>query len=182
MPLEISIEERRALAGLIARIAARDLQLAEHALACGALAATLARMLDLPERSIARASILGALHEVGILGVAAQPADAGSDLERQARLRAATVELIEAEPALAPFASDAGTLFDDVVPTIEARIVVVADIYDALTRHLPGVAGLGKRGALDVLTALAGPRIDADVVHALIFSQRRTLRRRDVSA
>jgi HD-GYP domain-containing protein (c-di-GMP phosphodiesterase class II) len=184
MPLEISIDERRALAALVARIAARDLQLAEHALACGALSATLARMLDLPEASIARASILGTLHEVGTLAEgagAATPACERRFLEQQGRLRAATVELVRGEPALARFAADAGTLFDDVVPGIEARIVVVADIYDALMRHMPGVAGLGKRGALDVLASLAGPRVDADVVHALIFSQRRP-QTRDVSA
>jgi HD-GYP domain-containing protein (c-di-GMP phosphodiesterase class II) len=183
MPLDISSEERRALAELIARIAARDLQLAEHALACGALSATLARMLDLPERRIARASILGTLHEVGSLARIddADLAETGAPT-RQRRLRAATVGIIAGEPALAKFAEPAGTLFDDVVPSIEARIVVVADIFDAIVRHMPGVAGLSKRGALDVLASLSGPRVDADVVQALIFSQRRTIRRADVSA
>jgi HD-GYP domain-containing protein (c-di-GMP phosphodiesterase class II) len=183
MPLEISIEERRALAAFIARLAARDLQLAEHALACGALSATLARMLDLPEARIARASILGTLHEVGTLtpGPEPPPPFERGFLEYQGRLRAATVALVGAEPALARFATDAGTLFDDVVPSLEARIVVVADIHDAIVRQMPGVAGLGKRSALDVLAALAGPRVDPEVVHALIFSQRRS-KSRDVSA
>jgi HD-GYP domain-containing protein (c-di-GMP phosphodiesterase class II) len=185
MPLDISGDERRALAGLVARIARRDLQLAEHALACGALSATLARMLDLPERGIARASILGTLHEAGSLAHAGDPDD--GDLpapwpERQRLLRAATVRLIGDEAVLAEFAEPAGTLFDDVVPSIEARIVVVADIFDAIVRSMPGVEGLGKRGALDVVSALTGPRVDDDVVQALIFSQRRTIRRTDVSA
>jgi len=185
MPLDISSDERRALAGLIARIAGRDLQLAEHALACGALSATLARMLDLSERHIARASILGTLHEVGSLATTPTP-DAGVPPapwpERQRLLRAATVQLIAGKPALAEFAEPAGTLFDDVVPTIEAKIVVVADIFDAITRQMPGIEGLGKRGAVDVVSKLVGPRIDADVVQALIFSQRRSVRRTDVSA
>jgi HD-GYP domain-containing protein (c-di-GMP phosphodiesterase class II) len=185
MPLDISSDERRVLAGLIARIAGRDLQLAEHALACGALSATLARMLDLPDRRIARASILGTLHEVGSLAHGDDPDDVESRAawpERQRRLRAATVRLIGDEPVLAEFAEPAGTLFDDVVPSIEARIVVVADIFDAIVRSMPGIEGLGKRGALDVLSALAGPRVDGEVVQALIFSQRRTIRRTDVSA
>jgi HD-GYP domain-containing protein (c-di-GMP phosphodiesterase class II) len=184
MPLEISIEERRAAASLLARLATRDRRLAEHALACGALAATLARMLDLPEAGIARASILGTLHEVGMLAELERPPAhvTSTPLEHQRGLRSATLVFLRAEPALARFADDAGTLFDDVVPAIEARIVVVADIYDALTRHLPGVAGLTKRGAVDVLKSLAGPRVDPDVVHALIFSQRRGQRQSDVSA
>jgi len=184
MPLEISTEERRAIASLLARLAARDPRLAEHALSCGALAATLARMLDLPEAGIARASILGSLHEVGMLAELERPSAhvTSTPLEHQRGLRSATVALLLAEPALARFADDAGTLFDDVVPAIEARIVIVADIYDALTRHLPGVAGLTKRGALEVLKSLAGPRVDADVVDALIFSQRRAQRQNDVSA
>ena len=185
MPLEISDEERRALATLVARLAGRDRRLAEHSLSCGALSATLSRMLELTSRQIAAASILGTLHEVGLLAPAGDaPGDATETAtpESQRRLRRQTVALLSADPALARYAEPAGTLFDDFVPLIEAKIVVVADIYDALVRHMPGVAGLGKRGALNALSALAGSRIDPDVVHALVFSQRRSQRRIEVSA
>jgi len=180
MPLDISDHERAATAALIERLAANDRRLAEHSLACGALSAMLARMLECPAHLVARAAILGSIHECGRLASGIVPAEPSmADLRA---LRERTISVIHAVPALAHYAPLAAMTFDDVVPAIEAKIVIVADVYDALLRQMPGVAGASRRAALDVLEALVGPRVDGDVVHALIFSQRREPRLALVSA
>lgn len=51
-----------------------------------------------------------------------------------------------------------------------ARVLVVADMYDALTSDRPYRAGLPAAEALAILRGDAGPRLDGDCVTALSAS------------
>jgi len=58
-------------------------------------------------------------------------------------------------------------LRDDRIP-IEARIIAVADMFDALTSRRPYKQAWSNEEAFSVLRALAGAKLDADCINALI--------------
>ena len=129
---------RIAAAGLIQRLAAKDELLAEHSLATGALAARIANQLGLELEQIFEASLIGTLHEVGAIVVSAPDsvrlgfAAASEVLRVQRAERRAAVAIVRAIPPIADLAGAVGSVFDDLVPTMTARIVVVADQCDYL--------------------------------------------------
>jgi response regulator RpfG family c-di-GMP phosphodiesterase len=172
-----------AAAGLVQRLAARDLILAEHSLATGALAARIAHHLGLEPEEIVEASLIGTLHEVGAIIVPAPDlarlgfAAASEVLRVQRAERRAAVALVRAVPEIADLADAVGSVFDDVVPTMTARIVIVADLYDYLVRSVPGRRGLSMSEAIDVLERHAGVRYDRRAVQALRETDRTALRR-----
>jgi HD-GYP domain-containing protein (c-di-GMP phosphodiesterase class II) len=51
---------------------------------------------------------------------------------------------------------------------IEARIVAVADVFDALTSRRPYKTAWSNEQAFDMLKKLSGVKLDADCVNALI--------------
>ena len=55
----------------------------------------------------------------------------------------------------------------DEIP-LEARIVAVADVFDALTSRRPYKQAWGNQQAIEVLKELAGEKLDADCVNALV--------------
>lgn len=162
-----------AVAGLVQRLAARHAALAEHSLGTGALAARIAHQMGLAAEQIAEASLIGTLHEVGAIVVPAsrlarlESAPASEVLRVQRAERSAAVSLIQATTQIADLADAVGSLFDDVVPTITARIVIVADQCDYLLRSVPSRRGLALSEAIDVLEQHAGARYDGRAVRAL---------------
>lgn len=178
-PVAITTAERRAVAALVSSIAARDRVLADHSLACGSLSMVLARTLDLGEAEIATAAIVGTVHEVGTIAVAEDTlvdltnASAAEFAAVQQQIREATVTLLAANPVLERYAETTGMVYDDAITAPIPRIVVVADVYDALMRRMPGLGDLTQRQTVDVLLALAGPRVDEVVVGALVHCLRR---------
>ncbi len=54
---------------------------------------------------------------------------------------------------------------------LEARIVAVADIFDALTSHRPYKEAWSNKDAFDLLTTLAGETLDEDCVNALLTNE-----------
>lgn len=59
---------------------------------------------------------------------------------------------------------------NDEIP-LEARIVAVADVFDALTSRRPYKDAWSNEKAFDMLTQLAGEKLDIDCVSALIENQ-----------
>ena len=51
---------------------------------------------------------------------------------------------------------------------IEARIIAVADMFDALTSRRPYKHAWSNQEAFSLLRTLAGTKLDADCIHALI--------------
>jgi HD-GYP domain-containing protein (c-di-GMP phosphodiesterase class II) len=60
----------------------------------------------------------------------------------------------------------AGRLYDEI--PLEARIIAVADVFDALTSHRPYKDAWSNDKAFDTLKQLAGEKLDIDCVNALI--------------
>ncbi|MBS0496393.1 MAG: HD domain-containing protein [Proteobacteria bacterium] len=60
----------------------------------------------------------------------------------------------------------AGKRYDEI--PLEARIVAVADVFDALTSHRPYKEAWSNEKAFALLQQLAGEKLDADCVNALI--------------
>ncbi|MEK6685488.1 MAG: HD domain-containing phosphohydrolase, partial [Pseudomonadota bacterium] len=58
----------------------------------------------------------------------------------------------------------------DEIP-LEARIVAVADVFDALTSRRPYKDAWSNEKAFDTLKQLAGEKLDIDCVNALIENQ-----------
>lgn len=56
---------------------------------------------------------------------------------------------------------------------LEARIVAVADVFDALTSRRPYKEAWGNEKAFDMLKQLAGEKLDSDCVNALIENQQK---------
>ena len=59
---------------------------------------------------------------------------------------------------------------NDEIP-LEARIVAVADVFDALTSRRPYKDAWNNEKAFEKLTQLAGEKLDIDCVNALIENQ-----------
>jgi hypothetical protein len=122
---------------------------------------------------VVEALLIGTLHEVGAIVVPAAVLDglefaAPSEVLRVQRAeRRAAVALVRSVPAIADLADAVGSVFDDVVPTLTARIVVVADQYDYLVRDFASRPGISGHEALAVLELHAGVRYDPHVVAAL---------------
>ena len=166
-------ERTMAAATLVQRLAAKNDELADHALDTGSLAARLAQSMGLSYDDVVETSLIGTLHEVGAIVVPAAVLDglefaAPSEVLRVQRAeRRAAVALVRSVPAIADLADAVGSLFDDVVPTLTARIVVVADQYDYLVRDFEICPGISGHEALAVLKRHAGVRYDRHVVAAL---------------
>jgi HD-GYP domain-containing protein (c-di-GMP phosphodiesterase class II) len=172
-----------AAAGLVQRLAARDEQLAEHSLATGAIAARIASQMGLEPSQIVEASLIGTLHEVGAIVV--PPAALGglgfastSEVLRVQRAeRRAAVAIVRATPAIADLADAVGSVYDDLVPSLTARIAIVADQFDYLTRWFSGRRGVTVGQAIAILEMHAGVRYDRRVVQALAATYGAALRR-----
>lgn len=132
-------------------------------------------------RSLRRAALL---HDIGKLGVSNRILDKPGKLddeewEAMRRHTAHTLEILSrvgAFAALAPIAAAHHEKLDgsgyhlgltgDQLP-LEARILAVADIYEALTVDRPYRGALSHEEALAIVERDAGPRLDARVVEAL---------------
>jgi PAS domain S-box-containing protein len=175
--------------GVIAAIAAttevRDPYTAGHQRRVSELAAAIARDLGFDEDRIEGVRVAGMVHDVGKITVPAEV------LSKPGRLSAIEFELIK-EHAQAghdilmpiafswPVASVAiqhherldgsgypGGLTGDAV-LLEARIVAVADVVEAMSSHRPYRAAMGVESALAEISAGAGVTYDADAVAACL--------------
>ena len=161
------------VARLLERLAAKDVALAEHSEATGALAARIAVSMGLRPEHVRDASLIGLLHEVGTLIVPREAlarmtfASEAEILRIQRAERKGAVALVKAQPEIADLADAVGSVFDDVVPRLTARIVVVADTFDYLVRSWPHRPGVPGREALTILERNAGVRYDPMVVASL---------------
>ncbi len=59
--------------------------------------------------------------------------------------------------------------------SLEERILAVADIHDALSAERPYRAPMPQETMVTILNDMAGPKLDAEVVAALLESLRETL-------
>jgi HD-GYP domain-containing protein (c-di-GMP phosphodiesterase class II) len=149
----------------------------------------MARELGLPERRVSRIRLAGILHDIGKAGVP------NNILHKPGPLTEEEYEIIKRHPALGAQIIEHDSLSDvrewvaahherpdglgyplgltaNQIP-LEARIVAVADAYEAMTSDRPYRDSIGYDAALDELKRCAGTQFDSLVVQALLTALRR---------
>jgi diguanylate cyclase (GGDEF)-like protein/putative nucleotidyltransferase with HDIG domain len=157
---------------------------ARHSETVGRYAEMMARELGLPERRVSRIRLAGILHDIGKAGVP------NSILHKPGPLTEEEYELVKRHPELGAQMIEHISLSDvrEWVAThherpdglgyphglsgsaiaLEARIVAVADAYEAMTSDRPYRDSIGYEAALAELRRCAGTQFDTVVVGALI--------------
>jgi diguanylate cyclase (GGDEF)-like protein/putative nucleotidyltransferase with HDIG domain len=179
------IEGERFTAVMLDLAAAVDLRFsgtARHSETVGRYAEMMARELGLSEQRISRVRLAGLLHDIGKVGIP------DSILNKPDRLTATEFALVKTHPALGAQILEHPCL-DDVrtwvaahherpdgqgYPLgvsgpqlgIEARILAVADAYEAMTSDRAYRPSIGQVAARAELRRCAGSHFDADVVDA----------------
>jgi HD-GYP domain-containing protein (c-di-GMP phosphodiesterase class II) len=155
-----------------------------HSQRVAAIAERVAVQLGLPDTAVVDVRRAGLLHDLGKLGVP------NIILDKPGRLEAAEFEVIRRHPELTLRILEPVPAFSAVAElaachherldgrgyfrglaapelSIGARIVAVADVYEAITADRPYRPAMPTEAALDVLDAEAGEHLAADVVAAL---------------
>ena len=174
----------RAMVALGAAVAAKDSETSEHIERVGDLSVAVGGKLWLPPDDLLVLRWAGRLHDVGKIGVP------NSILRKPGKLTPAEFEVIERHTVrgfeiarrsglLAEAAGiirshheklDGSGYPDGLVGnqiTMQARIVAVADIWDALTSDRPYRAGMSPQEAAEILLEETGQRLDPAAVEAL---------------
>jgi len=175
----------QSLLGLANALEAKDPYTRGHSERVGAWSRRLGVILGIPSDEVETVTQAGLLHDIGKIGVPE------AVLRKRAGLAPEEWALMRQHPIIgaqivAPFEFFAGgtlvirhhherwdgTGYPDglaagAIP-FGARIVAVADVFDALTSDRPYRAALSRDAALAYLAAEAGHTLDADVVAALL--------------
>ena len=170
--------------GLAEALDIRDAGTTGHSHTVGRLCELTARRLGLPPERVERVCIAGVLHDVGKIGVSdrliTKPGPLDSDEWQQIRTHPEIASRLLANPEFDDLRSwilahherpdgkgyPAGLSGEDI--PLEARILAVADAYEAMTADRPYRTALGREAARAELEAGAGSQFDADVVRALL--------------
>jgi putative nucleotidyltransferase with HDIG domain len=185
------VEALGSLHSLSASIAARDPEAAGHAARVTALSERIARALGVDGAPLAALRVGGPLHDLGKLAVDETilnkpgPLDARelAEIRTHPVVGARMIETIEPlRAALACVLHHHERWDGDGYPTrlagdaipLEARILAVADAFDAMTSNRPYRAPLTTPEALDEVDRCTGSQFDPDVAEAfLALSARR---------
>jgi putative nucleotidyltransferase with HDIG domain len=179
-------DEQLAAAMLLAEtLDLRDVGTARHSQTVGRYAEAIARALELPEPRIDRIRAAGVLHDLGKLGVAdavlkkpgklteAEWADMrrhpelGARILHHANLRDISAWVLAHHERIDGGGYPHGLAGDDI--PLEARILAVADAYEAMTADRAYRAALGHDAAQKELRACAGTQFDPRVVDAFLL-------------
>jgi len=186
-PHAVSRHDMKQLAAILSQIVdAKSPFTAEHSQGVAALARHLAERLAVPAENLDKLEIAGLLHDVGKLRVPDEILDKPGQLDHDERqvMNAhsfETYQILRQIPGceeIAPWAAyhheepggrgypfhiDARSL------PLEARILRVADIFQAMTQNRPYRRGLSAEAAGEFVRALAGEgRLDAHIVDTLL--------------
>ncbi|HET7481596.1 MAG TPA: HD-GYP domain-containing protein, partial [Actinomycetota bacterium] len=149
----------------------------------------LARALDLDEVETESVALAATLHDVGNVTIpdhllhkagplsAEERAVVESHVVAGRELIARSVPADVAQAILHHHECWDGSGYPDSLSGLEiplfARMIAVAEAYDAMTSTRPYRQGLGRAGAIDALTAASGTQFDPDIVDAFITTLRR---------
>lgn len=177
---------RDVIRSISSAIDARDPYTRGHSDRVGHYAQLLARRLRVPEAECNRIYLCGLLHDVGKIGVP------DSVLLKPGRLTDEEFDCIKQHPQIGHRIVRNLPQLADLLPGVlhhheevdgtgyprglageeipyQARILAVADAYDAMTSDRPYRDGMSHKNAIGILQQQAGTQWDASIVHA--FSQ-----------
>ncbi len=194
------VAAERLLAAMLDLAEAVDLRFsgsARHSETVGRYAEMMARELGLPDERVQRVRLAGLLHDIGKVAVP------DTILQKPGRLTDEELATIRRHPSLGEQMLDDPSLTDvsawvgahherpdgggyprglrgEQIP-LEARIVAVADAYEAMTSDRAYRGSIGSASACAELERCAGTQFDADVVHALLAVLRHERERAEAS-
>ncbi|MFZ1154798.1 MAG: diguanylate cyclase [Solirubrobacteraceae bacterium] len=159
---------------------------ARHSETVGRYAEMMARELGLPEHRVSRIRLAGILHDIGKAGVPNSilhkpgplTAEEYAQIKRHPELGAQIIEHVSLSDVREWVATHherpdglgyPHALLGSAIP-LEARIVAVADAYEAMTSDRPYRNSIGYDAALAELRRCAGTQFDARVVEAFIVA------------
>ena len=182
---------------LASALDARDPYTAGHSLRVSEYSCAIARAMNLedPEHELIRVGAL--LHDIGKIGIS------DAVLQKQERLTAEEEALIRQHPVIGKKILECVHGFEAYLPVVElhhenwdgtgyprglkgeetprtARIVKVADAYDAMTSNRPYRHGMRHEHAVAILEKHAGTQFDATVVRAFVTLGEIVQRQNDV--
>lgn len=166
---------------------------ARHSETVGRYAEMSARELGLPEKRIARVRVAGMLHDIGKVSVP------DALLQKPGQLTDAEFEIIKRHPGLGAQILEHPSLADirswvgahherpdgrgyprglsDAEIPLEAKILAVADAYEAMTSERAYRASIGRAAARDELERCSGSQFDPRVVNAFLIALARDAER-----
>jgi diguanylate cyclase (GGDEF)-like protein len=176
--------ELAAMLTLVRTLDARGVGSAEHSRRVAHLAGIAARQLGLPPEKVERIELAGSLHDIGTIGVPESVLGKRGPLTAEERSQVRRHPVIGADIlGSPPFVDirdwvlhhheqpDAGGypsgLSAEEIP-FEARILAVAEAYEAMTNDRTYRPSLGPGAARSELRNGAGTKFDGDVVDALL--------------
>lgn len=185
----------RALTALAVAVSAKDTETGEHTERVGDLVVAMGRHLGLPEERLDLLRWAGRLHDLGKIGVPnsilRKPgklsegefaimklhSPRGGNIALRSRMLAEAAPIIRAHHERMDGSGYPDGLRGDDIP-FEARIIAVADVWDALTSDRPYRKAMPAEQAMVIVRAEAGPHLDPRCVEALFA----VLERRAVNA
>lgn len=177
------------LLSLAQTIELKDAYTKGHCQRVGEYAVALARRLDFSDEALQELRYGGWLHDCGKIGVPERILNFngplteedflvvknhpnwGADVARQAGLAPRIVNVILHHHERFDGGGYPAQRVGEEIP-LEARIVSVADVFDALTTDRPYRKGLSHREALEILADLAGTALDPRLVTLFLELQR----------
>jgi diguanylate cyclase (GGDEF)-like protein/putative nucleotidyltransferase with HDIG domain len=198
---ETGASEQLAAAMLLAEtLDMRDVGTARHSQTVGRYAEVIARELDLPEPRVERIRAAGVLHDIGKLGVAdavlkkpgpltdeewaemRRHPELGARILDHANLRDISAWVLAHHERIDGRGYPHGLAGGEI--PLEARILAVADAYEAMTADRAYRAALGHEAAQEELRDGAGTQFDPTVVEAFVatLTRGRRTRRREIGA
>jgi putative nucleotidyltransferase with HDIG domain len=173
------------VSSLASALDARDPYTAGHSLRVSEYSCAIARMMNVPEREQELIRVGALLHDIGKIGIS------DAVLQKPGRLTSEEEELIRQHPVIGRKILECVQGFDAYLPVVElhhenwdglgyprglkgeetprtARIVKVADAYDAMTSDRPYRRGMAHDEAIRVLKENAGTQLDPAAVQAFL--------------
>jgi len=173
------------ISSLVAALEAKDLYTKGHSVRVAEYAVLIAEGIDLPPDRVRRIEYAALLHDIGKVGVSRRV------LAKESRLSDAEYDEIKRHPQMGAHIVADVPYLADLVPFIEhhhermdghgyghgvagadipleARILAVADSYDAMTSARPYRGAMSHEDALSELRKGSGTQFDSDVVTAFI--------------
>jgi putative nucleotidyltransferase with HDIG domain len=180
------------VSSMVAALEAKDLYTKGHSLRVADYAVRIARSMSLADDRVRRIEYAALLHDLGKVGVSRRV------LGKEARLSSDEYDEIKRHPDIGAHILSDVPYLADLVPVIaahherldgsgyghglsgdaipfEARILSVADAYDAMTSVRPYRGAMSHAAAMDQLVRGAGTQFDAEIVEAFQKTWQETL-------
>ncbi|NOZ24681.1 MAG: response regulator [Nitrospirae bacterium] len=181
----LRVKDKAILLSLAQTIELKDPYTRGHCERVAGYALMIAEALDLPEASKKDIEYGSWLHDCGKVGIPERILNNkcrideedfevvkrhplwGADVARQAQLSEVIVNIILYHHEKFNGKGYPSAIMGEQIP-VEARIVAVADVFDALTTDRPYRAGLSKEEAVEIISSLKGESLDPDIVNVFL--------------